>query len=716
MNLSEIRKDIILFKDETLKAVREMGKQLFEGIKQKSAELDSKIADIEIKLSKYKETNKRMYDIILEQKVFIEKIKILTDFKSKTETRLLSFDIKLNNFFSELVNFKSHYDKIIHENLTIPGIIGVSCKYETIADYIRDNINKIKLYHSEQEKMKTDVDLLKKTSENFEKELNGAIDVSVATCKIYTDARNNDIKNIFSKQIENLNNQLSCTKNNLEENIIKKDEIKTMIKTEIKNTKKEIMNIIEEKNNKKKSKGNKENDVNDKIKNDKMAINNDIKKELKEIKKNFNDFKNNMENQMTNTIKLIKNRESIKPNNIKNNIIVKSDKSNNNMEKSNNFNDSKKQNNLINSSNNNTDSYYKTLQNNESRYYNNVNKGIKKEKNNDQNQTNSIEETINFKIDGKSKPFILKSKEKSVEIKKASKENNNLKGVLLNPIYLDTEKNELNNIESKTPIRNKKNLLKTDIFSKNIIKSRNVTKYRTFSETKYNFSKKYNIGASNDINDEINLNQNKLYLNTKEPEKGKYENKRYALNLINPDKRKNQKYMLKKNDFEVNEGEDSLSNEEERLFLKAKKEKNENDNNNNIAIKLIKNKKQAIEEFNLNYVKQCYPTLNLYKNYYNKKMIENQEKEKLKEKITIPKKISPAFGRTAYTDLVKPNHSRNLKNYNGKVNIIIDNNLGKIIKEKKYFYTINNENIIHRPFGKDKRNQKREDNSNNLSV
>ena len=32
--------------------------------------------------------------------------------------------------------------------------------------------------------------------------------------------------------------------------------------------------------------------------------------------------------------------------------------------------------------------------------------------------------------------------------------------ILLNPIYLDTEKNELNNIESKTPIRNKKNLVK----------------------------------------------------------------------------------------------------------------------------------------------------------------------------------------------------------------------------------------------------------------
>ena len=58
MNLAEMRKDIILFKDETLKIVREMGKQLFEGIRQKSSELDSKIDEIESKLSKYKETNK----------------------------------------------------------------------------------------------------------------------------------------------------------------------------------------------------------------------------------------------------------------------------------------------------------------------------------------------------------------------------------------------------------------------------------------------------------------------------------------------------------------------------------------------------------------------------------------------------------------------------------------------------------------------------------
>ena len=180
--------------------------------------------------------------------------------------------------------------------------------------------------------------------------------------------------------------------------------------------------------------------------------------------------------------------------------------------------------------------------------------------------------------------------------------------------------------------------------------------------------------------------------------------------------------MLKKNDFEVNEGEDSLSNEEERLFLKAKKEKNENDNNNNIAIKLIKNKKKAIEEFNLNYVKQCYPTLNLYKNYYNKKMIENKEKERFKEKTKIPKKISPAFGRTAYTEFVKPNNNFNSKIYNGKVNIninLIDNNFKNLVEERKYFYTLQNGKIRYRSFTKDKNRKKqknKEENLKNLSV
>ena len=699
MNLAEMRRDIILFKDETLKLIREMGKQLFEGLKQKSFELDSKLSEIESKLSKYKEINKRMYDTILEQKVYIEKIKNLTDFKSKTETRLLSFDIKLSNFFSELVSFKSRYDKIIIDNLTIPGVIGVSCKYNTIADYIADNLNKAKLFHNEQEKIKNEINFLLKNNEKFEKSLNGAVDVAVNTSKLYVDARNNEIRDFIKKNIENINNVLFITKNDIEENVFKKDDVKDLIKNEIDNTHKEIMNIIDQH---KKIKDNKEKDK-DKKNNDKLENASEIKKELKEIKKSFKDLKTNMENQMMNAMKLIKEKENLTSSkNINNHLLLKSTEIKNNHTVN-------QENNIINTSNNN-ETYYRTLQNNETRYNININK----EKNTD-NNNNYIKETSNFKISEQpnNKNNKIKSVEKALGLKSSKENNNKLKGILLNPIYLNTEKNEHNIIETEDSLIKGKGIYSPnkDITKNN--NSRNVNRYKTFSETKYNFHKKY----FQEGNIEDNKLQNKIYLNTNIAEIRKQEKKKYVIQSINSNNLKDIKSPSKEN--KSNENPNTFSSEERNsLFKKGFKGENSDSDNNNIAIKLMKNKKKMIDDFNLNYIKQYYPTLNLYKNYFNKKMGENKGKENLKDKIIIPKKISPAFGRTAYTEFVKPNNNINLKKYNGNVNIVIGGNIRNLIQERKYFYTLNNEKIRCRSFNKDKnkKKMKKEENEKNLSV
>ena len=718
MNLSEMRKDIILFKDETLKTIREMGKQLFEGIKQKSFELDSKISEIESKLSKYKETNKRMYDIILEQKVYIEKIKNLTEFKSKAEMRLLSFDIKLSNFFSELVNFKSHYDKIIVENLNIPGIIGVSCKYNTIADYIADNINKTKLYHSEQEKMKNEVHVLKKNCENLEKSLNGTVDVAVSTSKLYADARNNELKNIIAKNIENFNIILTDTKNDIDQSVLKKDDVKTLIKYEIKNNQKEIMHILEE-HKKQKDKENKDKDNKEKSKSDKIANTNEIKKEIKEIKKNFKDLQTNIENQVKNALKMIKSQGNSKMNDISNNLLLKSSDSKN---KENTLynNDSLGQ---ENSNNNIGESYNKTLQNNNTRYHHDKSRKEKgKEKEIFNTEGNKNEEATNFKKKANSKHYKIKSIEKALGLK-SSKETNKLKGVLLNPIYLDTNKNEHNIIEAESPISKNKNSTNKE-FSKPQKNSRNENRYRTFSEAKYSFKKKYFQDGNNILlNNEETKKESKIYLKTKENEKEKQEKKKYVIHSINSVNLKNAKEPLN-NPINNNENDkdDTFSSEDKKFFRRNIKEENNDNDNNNIAIKLMKNKKQMINDFNINYVKQYYPTLNLYKNYYNKKMIENKEKERFKEKTKIPKKISPAFGRTAYTEFVKSNNNFNSKIHNGKVNIninLIDNNFKNLVEERKYFYTLQNGKIRYRSFTKDKNRKKqknKEENLKNLSV
>ena len=747
MNLSEIRRDVILFKDETLKAMREMSKQLFEGIKQKSNELDSKITELESKLSKYKDSNKRMFDIILEQKVFIEKIKNFSEYKSKTETRLLEFDIKLSNFFSELVNFKSHYDKIITQNLNIPGIIGVSCKYNTIADYIADNINKVKFLHGEQDKMKNEIFLLKKNDDNLQKSLNGVIDVSVSTTKLYVDARNKEITITLNKKMEHLNSLLSETKNNLEENVYNKDDVKNLVKNELKISKKEIINIIEG-NLKKKvildkidktDKTDKDRDNKDKIdknKSDKLVNSLEIKKELKEIRKNFNDLKTSMENKLMNTIKLIKNQESFNSSrNINHNYSKLKRNTMNPHKKSSinsiNDNDSEKQENATIKSHNNIESYFKTLQNNETKYFNNKsnNNNINKENNEENNninnkQNNNIEEetigtvnSLSYKNENKSSlQYKIKTPDKTLNLK-SSKLNSKLKGVLLNPINLETNIQE-NKIDNN-PIMNNINIYNSP--NKENIKhrpnySRNETKYKTFSENKYNFAQKFlKENNKNLIKSESKKRNTKIYLSTKEIEK----EKKFVINSIKSVNIKNINEGINNVINLENEADNTFSKDGQSIFRNNMQMDNSDKDKNNIAIKLMKNKKQVIDEFNLNYIKQYYPTLNLYKNYYNKKLLENKEKE-LKEKIKIPKKIEPAFGRTAYTEFVKPNSKINLKKYNGNVNIIVDNNLDNFMQEKEYFYTLNRnrESTRHKSLinYKNKKNQKIEEDINNLSV
>ena len=743
MNLSEIRRDVILFKDETLKAMREMSKQLFEEVRHKNNEMDSKIIEIESKLSKYKESNKRMLDMILEQNVYIEKIKNFSDYKSKTETRLLEFDIKLNNFFSELVNFKSHYDKIINQNLNIPGIIGASCKYNTIADYIQDNINKTKFLYGEQDKIKSEIFSLTKNHDNLQKSLNGVVDVSISTTKLYVDARNNEITNNLNKKIEHLNNILSETKNNLEENVYNKDDVKNLVKNEIKTSKKEIINIIEG-NLKKKVKPDKidktvkkdsikdNKDNTDKNKNDKLANPLEIKKELKEIRKNFNDLKTSLEDKLMNTIKLIKNHDDFSSSkNINNNYSIIKPKNTMNLHEKSSVNDindidNERQDNASIKSNNNTESYFKTLQNNETKYFNNNSSNINKD-NNEENkkenskQNNNNEENIgtnnslSYKNDNKSSDqYKMKTPDKSINLK-SSKLNKKIKGVILDPINLETNIQE-KNINDNNPIM--KNINVHNSPNKKNIKhrpnySRNETKYKTFSEDKYFFALKFlKENNKNMIKSESKKRNPKIYLNTKKFEK----EKKYVINTISINSKNINEPVNNIINYE-NENDNTFSKDAQN-FLRNNMEMDNNDKDkNNIAIKLIKNKKQIIDEFNLNYIKQYYPTLNLYKNYYNKKLLENKEKQ-LEEKIKIPKKITPAFGRTAYTEFVKPNSKINLKKHNGNVNIIIENNLDNIIQEKDCFYTLKRERTKHKSMinYKNKKNQKIDDDINNLSV
>ena len=393
---------------------------------------------------------------------------------------------------------------------------------------------------------------------------------------------------------------------------------------------------------------------------------------------------------MINALKIIKSQEMSKSNNVNDNYLLKSDYSKNKDKSIYYDKDSESQDNKNHIKNNKTESNFRILQNNDNKYYN---KTIRenKEINNEYNKTEGI--ITKYKQNGTSKRYKIKSIERALGLK-SSKPNSKSKGGILKNLYSNTYDNE-----EEDDIINTKSFLVYENNSKNkekIIEEykqnpRNDYKYRTFSGIKSHFYKKYYQEENNNlINNEEYKRNNKINLNKKIEEKEKKEKKKYVIHLINSDNLKNAKTNIN-NNINIHNLNDS---DENNLYeFNIKEEKKDNDNNN-IAIKLMKNKKQMVDEFNLNYIKQCSPTLNLYKNYYNKKMVENKEKERLKEKLKTPQKILPAFGRTAYTEFIKPNNKINLKRHNANANIVINKNFKNFIQDRKYFYTLNKENTV----------------------
>ena len=759
MNFSNIKNDINLFKDDTLKALRTIEKQLLEKMKMKNIETESKIADFDLKLSKFQEINKRMYESVIEQRVYLEKINDLNDFKSQAETKLISFDAKLGNFLSDLVNIRSRYDKIIFENLNLP--VGASYKYSSLSDFIKDSIKIADQLKMEKDLIKKQIDEIKAKNENFEKYFGVTIDNSVYNCKLYTDSKINEIKIFFKGKIDEFNNILTNTKNEIEDNILKNKEISTSIKNEIKNTKKEITYLIEETNKE-----------NEKIKNElKKSQNNRINIEINEIKKNINELKESIERKISNSYFYGKNKNLI--NSYNNNTL-----SNKNIFlKSNNiFNEVKNKNNLsevehikITASDKN-DIYNKnkelfSLYNNQANNINNYkyNENISdtiKEKRNTINKQNFYKEKLLIKEDNINKeniPNKIKTKEKfhikiagkNIQLRNIDKSNNMKENTMENKTdVLLTNPNNISNISKNIFINNKehkiimpennkdKNIYSSNKNShKNITISENNKKIYSFNQNSYkiifpeNTEKNIFSYNKNSFNKKVKISRNKSF--SKKPNNiFNLEEKNFSIENINKSKKfiNNQNFSKESMKKFFSENKHKSSNKrfvihsiDDNTISNLKRKISEynylNNNKNNIGIKLLKNKIKNINDSKAAYLKSQLPIMGLYKEFYNRKLKEKEEKANELNKT--PKKVSPAFGRTEYIKFTKENDNINVKNHNGNMNIVINDNIEDYINKSNYFSTINGElefllNINNKNKYKKKKNK--DANLVNLSV
>ena len=216
INPDSNKSEVNLFKDELLGNIHDLEKKLNERINNIENKLITDLDNFSNNMNSFLEKNKDMVLSVVSQKLKLEKITELETFKKKVDDMLITHGIRIKNNLDDISKMKVKYDKIVSENLYVPGFIGNNCQYRNLSDYLFYNIGEVSRMKMEKDQLKKDIKDLKGKSEGLMKNMISLNDKSVQLCNKYTDNKQKDfqrlldsaLKEITEKNLENINCQI----------------------------------------------------------------------------------------------------------------------------------------------------------------------------------------------------------------------------------------------------------------------------------------------------------------------------------------------------------------------------------------------------------------------------------------------------------------------------------------------------------------------------
>ena len=197
----------LLFKEEILKTVREFKETLTKNFETKISELTIKNEKLEKILEHLTEDNKKLIDNITSKQFGMEKVTQLENFKNKTDSMLITHEIRINNNIEEIGSLRTKYDRALIDNLLVPGYIGPSCQYKNIGDFIIHNISEISKIKSEREVMKNNFREMRTKTDSVMRTILNLTESLVKRCNDYTNAQISDIKSLIYDKVNAINDK-----------------------------------------------------------------------------------------------------------------------------------------------------------------------------------------------------------------------------------------------------------------------------------------------------------------------------------------------------------------------------------------------------------------------------------------------------------------------------------------------------------------------------
>ena len=284
-------KEVIELKDQILKNNRELEIRLKNQIENYSTQFSNSISNFQKEIKEINENNNKVMSSIPDINFHISKINQLEKFDLKMDNKLSSHDLRITTILAEIEKIKTKYDKIVLDNLYIPGHVGAKCQYQNLSEYLSFNVNEVSLLKTETEQLKKDTKNMKTKHDNTIKQMVNIIDGSVKRCNEYTDNKQKDFQLLLDTRMKEFNEKIMEIRMNVCKMQMKTEE-------EYNNLNIEFHRLSEEKKQ-----------FTNFFQNKLILIKKELSKFQKEYKTNKNDFKQKNQN-LGNDVKNIKDNIS----------------------------------------------------------------------------------------------------------------------------------------------------------------------------------------------------------------------------------------------------------------------------------------------------------------------------------------------------------------------------------------------------------------------
>ena len=151
------KKDMRFFQNDLLTDLKKLELQINSKVSNMNQLLVSKISEYDSKFTKIFENITELISQIAERKYDNDRIEELLSLKNKFNEQLTENQTRISLNEKNLEDALFKYDKIVLENLHLPGIIGIGCKFKNCRLFFEKVYNELK--NNEKYKEQTQVDI-----------------------------------------------------------------------------------------------------------------------------------------------------------------------------------------------------------------------------------------------------------------------------------------------------------------------------------------------------------------------------------------------------------------------------------------------------------------------------------------------------------------------------------------------------------------------------